>query len=794
MNNNTEDMSMKELLENTDKVNYSDILAEINPEFNGKDTDKIIEEIVNSNDTESVEKFVVFMEKYEEDIDDLLGDISDLKEEYQVKIDHAIGEEEEANRRRISHIRDFNNYNHEIEMEMGPFVKDTTISRLKEIENELKIIYRKEELLNGNLSRKATKRKEELELEKEKYLKDRSDFEDLKKEAYFLAKQDEVAIKNAQNKRNELIKELQAKQDEKYSEIADTRKKEFEIAKFTQIISNKMISRKFEIDMEYEETKAKLKEAIDNGSMEQLADLSAKLLEKTNEKIEFDKKLYRTFEIMGIKENIQEIIETKKIEKANEIKAEEASEIEKTPILNSDVLEEEKTFENEESLANNENEEYGKVEDELENISVSEAGPTIELEPTEDIVPEIETLEDEEPALEIETTEPEMEEPALEIETTEPEMEEPALEIETTEPEMEEPALEIETSEPKMEEPALEIETSEPEMEEPALEIETTEPEMEEPALEIETSEPEMEEPKLGIETFANENIISEEPQSTEVLQPVENLGLEDAEEPTLEIETLEEPKKPMPMNSMLNSLQERNPFDFSDDSIEDEDDYEDDDYDDDFVIESSTTGQPIVQEPIKETPVQVSTDLSNRIQKIQEYLNNHDTTLAELFSKSAPSWPQEEELAANYLTKWVNMYVAKNPNNELSVTVYSLMMNVEPDDIRKKFISDGYGNNDFIDSSSDVHETNVPDSDDYYDDHIEVEKTPEIKEEPKKGLFHNLFGKKNKVEADHEIKAVSDANEVQISKASDRWHRFILDDEAYEKWRELQESKQRGM
>ena len=68
MNNNTEDMSMKELLENTDKVNYSDILAEINPEFNGKDTDKIIEEIVNSNDTESVEKFVVFMEKYEEDI------------------------------------------------------------------------------------------------------------------------------------------------------------------------------------------------------------------------------------------------------------------------------------------------------------------------------------------------------------------------------------------------------------------------------------------------------------------------------------------------------------------------------------------------------------------------------------------------------------------------------------------------------------------------------------------------------------------------------------------------------
>ena len=357
---------------NEEKFNL--IIKSINAEYEGKSLDEVIELMINSDNLESVKKLLLLVEKSSDDILDLSDDIKAFEEEYQKKLNEVLSEKEEADRRRIDYNIKYNTYKRALYDDLDNMEENNVNRRIIEIDNELNSIEEKENLLEGNISRRLKNRKEELIKEKEELSAKIVNLKDLKEEAEYLQKEEEKTIKALQSKRNDIAtekiqKEIEFKKEQErlqsvFDMYIDLYKK----------IENTLFARNKENNIKFYEIEAKLMKAVTDGNLQQIIEYSSQLSDVSSKKIELEGKVTRLLQIFGrnpvdmlaeikyddievSKEEIQELIKkydvTKDSNENKDVQTEEQSEPVDDNLIddvNNQELEEEPAMEEQDSI------------------------------------------------------------------------------------------------------------------------------------------------------------------------------------------------------------------------------------------------------------------------------------------------------------------------------------------------------------------------------------------------------------------------------------------------------------
>lgn len=727
--------------------NFDDVFETINSKYVGKSFEEIVDLISNIDNIEEIEKISAYVEKYDDELEYIDKDFKSLEEEYKTKIDEAISLQEEASRRRINYIKDYNDYNNEIET-VGPVIDDTTNSELLNVERRLKEIEIKEQLLNGSLSRKMAEEKAELLSKKESLLKDQSDFEDLKNESYYLAKEEEKNIKSAQDKRNEIIGELASKKVELFKEKGSLRKLSKKYNYLMSEINKATFSKKMAIDEEYDSIKTEFEKRIASNDLNAIAEYSPKYIEISTKKIEFDNKVASLLKVFNVdKEIIDEIINKPAtlLDQAAGIEpqTETTLKTENEPIKGVEI-DEIPTIEEFTPVEI----ETPKMDETIEEIPIMEATPELEETP---VVEEIKQEVEEKPIVE---EIPLKQEEVISIPDQEPSLSEKILMNKKCLDSIGVKCQQIDSMYPN--EKPLNVKNQLIALDRLTNIIHLTNSDLQDNLIDenslIRTSH----------DNFISADLIDEYNETIDELEKLENQKGND-------YEVADSTSIPVVGNEMENSqnFSIMNRFN----SAREEDD-EDLVYDDESEYKTKELPKPLVSnneygfeqpkiyQPIEPQPTE-PIDL-NDVMPAPQAVDANPFVLND----------EDDEDELEFLPSSNQVNNGLTPQNKAQ-------NNLQPEPIPENEVIDTK-----IMTDEELGDT-MP---------INIINQQESKSKESEGIFKKIFGKKSKEESEHEIKSIVDAPESLIGKINDKLHQFMLDAEGYATWKSLQEEKQRGM
>ena len=733
--------------ENINDINK--ILDDISSDFDYNNIDVVAETVTNSQD--GVETLLAYIERNDDEYSDLKSEEEQIISDYENKIKETIELEKELNSSRIEHVRNYNKYNHEI----NGYNEDNDKSKiveLRKIESELKTINRKEQLLNGNLSRRMIAKKAELEDKKKELLKNKEEYKQLRTLEHQKYNEDINKIKEIQNRRRNFIEEISNTKKEYDQKILVSDKAYSNYMYLLAGIVKKYQSEKDQIDSEFSEIENRFKEAIESKEISYIASLGDEYTEKNNNRIKF----YNNYNLLlqqfdSYEMDIENLLsEYGKIDTDENINSNSSFE---EPIVakEENVIEENPVATAEESVVENTSAEEPVIEEKTE-------------QPEENLVPI------EEPVVESNPTEEVVEEPNEEI-TEESNIEE------KNEEKIEESQVDKKQKKSKKEKKhksfleRLGLVSNKEEKNEEEIE-ESKEEAVEEPVIDEKAAEP--------IEN-AEQEIEKIEPSMIEKLNaPNTNNEVETSNETTEEDE-LEEPFAIE--HSSLDNLEELNTQENLESSEEKEDKIEEP-----FVIEhSSLDNSEESKEEIVEEPV-IDEKAAEPIENTEQEIEKIEPSMIEKLNAFVPNTNDEVE-TSNETTEedemkepFVIEHSSLDNSEELNTQENLESSEEKEDELEEPFIVEHSSLNTELPVENNKANEEINDLDIKWTD--DETKNNEWVEEPaveeNKNSFLDLF---KTTEETNTIKNITPANENLFNKLRIRIAKFIYDEEGYNSW-----------
>lgn len=275
---------------------YQNIAKELGIE--GKTIDEIVDFLISSNDGK--EKIEAYIEKYNDDILDIKEESDQLKEKYIKDLEEIDEKQRTANREKNNQAIRHNNAIEIIEkLKNGENIEEVKVEYnseietkkiiLENIEKQLEQISKKSELLNGNISNRSLRKKDELEEQKEELVKEieeknqeivsmpmtEEDYISIKEESFRLYKDYKSLIEKYQVERIKIVDNYTKNREEKnqkYKELLHEKAIYIDIlSKINNKLENKDSLEKINpvlIDNNEDESISNLLEIIDDNSEE----------------------------------------------------------------------------------------------------------------------------------------------------------------------------------------------------------------------------------------------------------------------------------------------------------------------------------------------------------------------------------------------------------------------------------------------------------------------------------------------------------------------------------------------
>lgn len=276
---------------------------EMNKEYENLTIEEIITKI--SFTKEEMERLVAFEEKYIDDLQDLEEEKTTKFDKYYEMISRIEEKEQIEEINRVNYLKKYNKYNDEL---IGTTnIKDNLIIKLRQIDNELLFINRKEQLLKGKLSSKLQNRKKELLLEKELIQKNKQNLKESKNKEYASYNECLKKIEDLLQQKNEVLDQMKIESDSYDSKILNIKNKLIEYEQIKEQIKIKLQQRKNTIDQEFNEISNRFKDALAKNDMAYLAVLGNEFIEKKNEKIINDKEYSDYLKLLNFETEKKEI-------------------------------------------------------------------------------------------------------------------------------------------------------------------------------------------------------------------------------------------------------------------------------------------------------------------------------------------------------------------------------------------------------------------------------------------------------------------------------------------------------
>ena len=276
---------------------------EMNKEYENLTIEEIITKI--SFTKEEMERLVAFEEKYIDDLQDLEEEKTTKFDKYYEMISRIEEKEQIEEINRVNYLKKYNKYNDEL---IGTTnIKDNLIIKLRQIDNELLFINRKEQLLKGKLSSKLQNRKKELLLEKELIQKNKQNLKESKNKEYASYNECLKKIEDLLQQKNEVLDQMKIESDSYDSKILNIKNKLIEYEQIKEQIKIKLQQRKNTIDQEFNEISNRFKNALAKNDMAYLAVLGNEFIEKKNEKIINDKEYSDYLKLLNFETEKKEI-------------------------------------------------------------------------------------------------------------------------------------------------------------------------------------------------------------------------------------------------------------------------------------------------------------------------------------------------------------------------------------------------------------------------------------------------------------------------------------------------------